>query len=107
MGGAWVGRQELACAGGLAHCCGVDCGAYGGDRLCPASGGLRLRHCRDARTRTCRPVPIRPESARHRYYVTAQPQWITVRSPPAPATPAARLARRGRAAFARGCRIPL
>ena len=70
--------QPSACGGGLAHCCAVDCGGYGGDRLCGGSGGLRLRVCHDNRARACRPVALLPAEARFRYYVTTQPQWAKV-----------------------------
>ena len=78
--------QPSACGGGLAHCCGVDCSGYGGERLCPGSGGLQLRRCTEDRMRSCRPVPLRPLSSRHPYYVSSRPQWTTV--PPRPHVPA-------------------
>ncbi|KAJ1475935.1 hypothetical protein T484DRAFT_2024348, partial [Baffinella frigidus] len=67
--------QPSVCAGGLAFCCSIDCAGYGGQRLCPATGGLQVLLCRDTRLRSCQPQPLLPLVSRTRYYVSSQLQW--------------------------------
>jgi len=68
--------QPNQCAGGLAFCCSVDCAAFGGPRLCPASGGLQVLVCHNTRVRRCQPMPIRALPFKDRFYVSSQLSWV-------------------------------
>ena len=64
--------QPNLCADRKAYCCSVDCAAFGGPRLCPASGGLQVLLCKNLRVRRCQPMPIRALPFKDRFYVSSQ-----------------------------------